>query len=250
MIKRLLSRAVPEHEWPIWAVPLFVSTAFLLSSAIVYFLFFGPGVRDLQGVSYRPTDDPARVRLEVGGTLFAVPAHYARNGLTRRGGEIAHAELHALLPELLPWRKDRADSFLRIDAASPLIVLTLRATQRELPEEKIFDALYRPYIAGAGAIDDSGLQSFRFQQNSPYAGKEVFRGLSTGSREARAKAPIFICDATDNPNPSCESRFDIGSTAQASYRFKRTYLSTWEDIDRGTRDMVRNFRAAARTTGN
>ena len=247
MIKRLLSRAVPEHEWPVWRLPLAVLAVFALSTAIVYFLFFGPGVRDLQGLSISPTADPARVRVEVGGTLFAVPAHFTRNGQTRRGTELQYAELHALLPDMQPWSEAQAEEFLRTDKTSQLVAITLRAAGRELAEERMFDALYKPYIAGAGAVGDAGLQNFRFVGTSPYAGKEIFRGLNTGPREAREKAPLFLCDLAEHPNPVCESRFDIGTAAQASYLFKRVYLKDWERIDRSIRDMIRNFRTAART---
>jgi hypothetical protein len=47
-------------------------------------------------------------------------------------------------------------------------------------------------------------------------------------------------------NPTCESRFNLGTTAQVSYVFKRVHLAQWEAIDRDVREMIRNFRAAAR----
>lgn len=247
MIKRLLSRAVPEHEWPVWAVPLAVLAGFALSGLLFYAAYFGPGVRDLQGISYSPTDDPARVRVEVGGTLFAVPAHYTRNGQTRRGAELTHAELHALLPELTPWQKADGEAFLNADADAKWVSVTLRAMNRNLPEAEIFDALYKPYIAGAGVVRDDRLQAFRFRSDSPYASKEILRGLTAGSKDQRDAAPMFICDLPDKPSPACESRFDIGNTAQASYRFKRAYLSDWAVTDRRLKDLIRNFRAAARS---
>lgn len=247
MIKRLLSRAVPEHERPVWAVPLAVLVCFALSGLLFYAVYFGPGVRDLQGISYSPTDDPARVRVEVGGTLFAVPAHYTRNGQTRRGIELSHAELHALLPELTPWQEANGEAFLDTSADAKLVTLTLRAMNRNLPEAEIFDALYKPYIAGAGVVRDDRLQAFRFRSDSPYASKEIFRGLTAGSTDQRNAAPIFICDLPDKPTPTCESRFDIGNTAQASYRFKRAHLSDWASTDQRLKDLIRNFRAAARS---
>ena len=247
MIKRILSRAIPEHEWPIWAIPLAVLIGFLISSGLVYLFYFGPGLRDLQGVSYRPTDDPARVRVEVGGTLFAVPAHFTRNGQTRSRRELAHAELHALLPELQPWHPALAKQFLRADKQSPLIVINLRAGKRNFPEARVFDALYKPYLKGAGAVRKDGLQGFNFQPNSPYDRKQIFRALPAGSTEERAKAPLFICDTKDHPSPSCESRFDIGNTAQASFVFKRAHLSDWENIATRIKDMIRSARASART---
>ena len=72
MIKRVLSRAVPEDEWPIWVFPITILLAFLLSAVLAYLFYFGPNVRDISGLAYAPTDDAARVKVDVGGTLFAL----------------------------------------------------------------------------------------------------------------------------------------------------------------------------------
>ncbi len=246
-MKRLLSRAIPEHEWPIWTIPVVVLAGFFLSGVLVYLIYFGPGLRDIQGVSYNPTQDPARVRVEVGGTLFAVPAHFTRNSQTRSRRELAHAELHALLPNLQPWQPDLSQEFTRYDKDATLIVINLRGGKRNFPEARVFEALYKPYLKGSGAVRKDGLQGFNFQPNSPYADKQIFRALPAGSREEREKAPLFICDTEQHPSPSCESRFDIGKSAQASFVFKRAHLSDWENIDTRIKDLIRNARASART---
>lgn len=246
MIKRLLSRAVPEQEGPVWALPSIILGSFLLSGVLFYLFYFGPGIRDLQGLAYAPTDNQGRVRVEIGGTLFSVPAHYTRNGRTRRGDRLEHASLHALLPELSPWRKDRADAFLDTSVASKLLIINIRATTSDMPEARIFNAIYRPYIAGSGQVTEDGLQSFAFRADSPYGKKQIFRGLKTGSAAERQRPPLFICDIATHENPTCESRFNLGTSAQVSYVFKRVYLAQWEAIDHDIREMIRNFRAAAR----
>lgn len=250
MMRRFLSRALPREEWPIWAVPFIMLLAFIFSGVLAYLAYFGPTMRDISGLAYAPTDDAARVRVDVGGTLFAVPAHFTRNRQARRDTALTHAEFHALLPEMAPWRQENADDFLRTDSRSPLLVINIRAAERTLAAEDVFDTIYQPYLEGGGIVREDGLQGFRFRSDAPYATKEIFRALTPGSSEQRAVAPIFICDRPDSPSPSCESRFDLGSKAQASYRFKRAYLDDWETIDRQVKDIIRNFRAAARSRFN
>ena len=246
MIKRLLSRAVPEHEWPIWIVPSFILGGFLLSTLLFYLFYFGPGIRDIQGITYAPTDNQERIKFEIGGTLFSVPAHYTRDGQTRRGGALPYANLHALLPNIQPWRTELADDFLDTSTNSPLLSVTIRSVQRDMAEARLFSALYQPYIDGAGQVTDSGLQAFSFRSNSPYGRKQIFKGLPKGSSADRATAPLFICDTETHNNPVCESRFDLGNTAQVSYTFKRVHLAEWETIDGDLKELIRNFRAAAR----
>lgn len=250
MIKRVLSRAIPEDEWPIWIIPFTMLLAFLLCSGLAYWFYFGPNVRDIAGLSYAPTNDAARVRVDVDGTLFAVPAHYTRNRQTRRNTALQHAEFHALLPDLAPWREDNAEAFLRTGPDSDLLIISIRSAERIFAADQVFDMIYKPYIAGGGSVRDDGLQGYSFNTDAPYATKEIFRALSKGTSEARAAAPLFICDRIETPSPNCESRFDLGNKAQASYRFKRTHLSAWETIDRQVKDKIRNFRAAARSRFN
>ena len=250
MIKRVLSRAVPEDEWPIWVFPITMLLAFVLSAVLAYLFYFGPNVRDISGLAYAPTDDAARVKVDVGGTLFAVPAHYTRHRQARRGNEVAYASFHALLPDMKPWREQDAEAFLATGADSQLLEITIRATERSLAPEAVFETIYRPYLAGGGTVRDDGLQGYSFRGDAPYAKKEIFRALSEGTREEREAAPLFICDRIETPSPNCESRFDLGNKAQASYRFKRAHLADWETIDRQVKDKIRNFRAAARTRFN
>lgn len=250
MIKRVLSRAIPEDEWPIWVFPITMLVAFLASSVLAYLFYFGPNMRDISGLAYAPTDDAARVKVDVGGTLFAVPAHYTRHRQARRGTAVEQAAFHALLPDLTPWRAEQAEAFLNTTAVSNLLIINIRATERSLPPEAVFETIYRPYLAGGGAVREDGLQGYSFRSDAPYAQKEIFRALTTGTREARAAAPLFICDRADRPSPTCESRFDLGKKAQASYRFKRVHLAQWETIDRQVKDKIRNFRAAARSRFN
>ena len=246
MIKRLLSRAVPEHEWPIWSVPAFVLAGFLLSTALFYLIYFGPGIRDIQGVAYAPTAQQDRIKFEIGGTLFSVPAYYTRDGRTRRGGALPHASLHALLPDIEPWRTELSEVFLDTSKTSRLLTVTIRSVQRDIAEDRLFEALYQPYIDGAGQVTNDGLQAFSFRTNSPYGRKQIFKGLPKGSSSDRAQAPLYICDTVDHNNPICESRFDLGNSAQVSYTFKRAHLSGWETVDRNLKELIRNFRAAAR----
>ena len=186
------------------------------------------------------------MRVEVGGTLFAIPAHYTRSAQTRSQKAQNFVELHALLPDLKPYSRELDKEFLRIDAASRLVIITLRASERPLPERRIFEDMLSPFVLGSGDVRDDGLQLFKFQPDSPYAGKELFRALPVGPRAKRLAPPLFICDSVDTPSATCESSYDLGRTAQANYSFKRAYLSDWETIDGGLRDMITSFRAAAR----
>ena len=107
---------------------------FIAAILIGLWLSLKPNALQNKYEAYQPLDDGYRVRVEVGGTLFAIPAHYTRSAQTRSQKVQGFVELHALLPDLKPYSRELDKEFLRIDAASPLVIITLRASERPLPE--------------------------------------------------------------------------------------------------------------------
>ena len=152
------------------------SAAFLLSGVLFYLFYFGPGIRDLQGLAYAPTDDGGRVRLRLAAHCFpcrriirAMAAPGAAARLTMPACMLA-ARVSARGAMTAPMR------FLIQRHLSELLTINIRATTSEMPEERIFNAIYRPYIAGSGEVTDEGLQSFAFRSDSPYARNRFFAG--------------------------------------------------------------------------
>lgn len=246
MIKRVLSRAVPQHEWPIWTIPVGIFASFALATLVFYWVFFGSVYAYFQGLAYSPTSNAQRVRVEVGGTLFAIPAYFTRNRASRRNQVLGYVDLHALLPDMTPYREANKGSFLRVDRQSPLVIINLLTMQEGLPASRRFNALYAPYLGGGGELKESGIEAFRFRASSPYARKQIFRALAKGSSAQRAAPPLFLCDLAEAKTPNCEGRFDLGRSAQVSYLFKRAHLADWEKIDNAVKRLVRDFRAATR----
>ncbi len=247
MFKRILSLVAPEEESPIWLMAIIISGIFLGAGTMVYFYYFGTGLGRFEATAYDPRENSTPVRLEVGGTLFAVPINYTRNRHSRRAAVLDYIELHALLPALTPYQKINADEFLRTDVTSLLLLINVRKVRDKIPEQQFFNIVYQPYIIGSGEVRPDGLQSFSFTDQSPYADKQIFRALLTGTSEQRQTPPFFLCDKTDAPSPSCESRFPLGQTARVSYRFKRAYLKDWETLNAAVKELIRSFRVAART---
>ncbi|MDA9230782.1 hypothetical protein OAI46_00515 [Alphaproteobacteria bacterium] len=246
MIRRILSRAVSQDEWPIWVLPIAMVAGFVLASSLIYWVYFGPGLSALGGQNYQPSQDTQALRIEVGGTLFAIPASYTRNTASRRTPLSDEIGLHALLPDFETYTSDNQAAFLRADDASPLLLITIHALNHDLPVIRRFEALYAPFIVSETGTVETDLQRFEFRQDTPYRHQEIFRALPTGSLADRAKAALFVCDKLEKPSPNCQSRFPLGRTAEVSYSFKRSRLGDWQNIDNGVKDLIKSFRTAAR----
>jgi hypothetical protein len=246
MIKRILSRIVSQDDGPIWVLPMALMAGFLLASGLTYGVYFGPGLSTFGGQRYQPSQSRQVLRIEVGGTLFAIPASYTRNAASRRSPFSDQIGLHVLLPEFETYTSAHQATFLRADEASPLLLINIHTLNHDLPVIRRFEGLYAPYIVPQTGTVENDLQRFEFRPDTPYRGKEIFRALPTGSREDRAKAALFVCDRLDKPSPNCQSRFPLGGTAEVSYSFKRSRLGDWQNIDRRVKDLIKSFRTAAR----
>ena len=246
MIKRILSRAVDEEEWPVWRLPLMLSVCFVLAGGVFYGFYFGPGLSFWRGLDYSPSSKTYAVKLEIGGTLFAVPANYTRNAASRRNGQHADITLHAVLPKLAGYQLSTKEQFLRIDDDSPLVIISITGVTRDLPIERRFESLYAPYVELKTSDITDDLQAYQFGDDTPYRGKDLFRAMLAGTRLERAEAPMFMCETADKRGAICETRFDLGRSAEVSYLFKRRHLSDRQSIDAKVKDLIKSFRSAAR----
>ncbi len=126
MLKSKMSRIFPEGEGPVWRLFFFGLAVFIAAILIGLWLSLKPNALQNKYEAYQPTDDGHRVRVEVGGTLFAIPAHYTRSAQTRSQKAQNFVELHALLPDLKSYSRELDKEFLRIDAASRKVIITSR----------------------------------------------------------------------------------------------------------------------------
>ncbi|MEC8579010.1 MAG: hypothetical protein VXY41_06355, partial [Pseudomonadota bacterium] len=105
MLKSKMSRIFPEGEGPVWRLFFFGLAVFIAATLIGLWLSLKPNALQNKYEAYQPTDDGYRVRVEVGGTLFSIPAHYTRSAQTRSQRARNFVDLHALLPDLKSYSR-------------------------------------------------------------------------------------------------------------------------------------------------
>jgi len=220
-----------------WLIPLGVFFVTSCLSALVLAYYFAPGHATLGQELPSPTDATRRIALSVGAVNFHIPANYLPYPSTRSGGTQQEVTLAALLPDLAGFTLGATSEFEANAADSPVIYLTLKS-RIPLPEHERFARIYRAQVQDEyGQEGPYGLRVYEFPADSGYHNQNLFFS------QADAASAAIICDKPDpnTPSPNCLRDLPLGGGLGVSYRFKRSRLAAWRQIDKDIRALIAGF---------
>jgi len=223
-----------------WHVPVLIALGIAVLGGVFLFYYLGPTVSDITGTAPKFTSSPQRVALTVGGIAFNIPQNYTRLPKTRGGGAQDEVELHALLPDLLPYSDGDAEAFDNTTASSRILFMTLRTAQRRLSEKDRLERIYLNQVENRQGMEGPyGLTRYIFTRESNYPGQELYAGPDTRGGQA-----VIICktESADEPAPSCFREIDLGGGIRFAYEYRRAQLENWRDIDARAFALVSSFK--------
>ena len=227
----------PAKERSGWLIPLavFLVTAVLTGLVLLYYL--SPTPSELIEEQSAPTDSSSVATLRIGPQEFHIPGNYIPYASARKGGSRTEVKLVALLPDLEGYSVGEASAFASDAADSRVLNLTLRA-QPIYTERERLDRIYLPQVADVnGAPGPYGLTQFTFKPSSSYRDEDLFVAKSdTGPVVLRCTKPL-----PDSVAPTCLRDQQLVPGLALSYRFKRSHLADWADIDKSVREMIATF---------
>ena len=146
MLKSKMSRIFPEGEGPVWRLFFFGLAVFIAAILIGLWLSLKPNALQNKYEAYQPTDDGYRVRVEVGGTLFAIPAHYTRSAQTRsrRRRSLSNCTRCCLISNPIRGNWTKISGLMRLPAGD----YHLAGQRTPLPERRIFEDMLSPFVLG------------------------------------------------------------------------------------------------------
>jgi hypothetical protein len=223
-----------------WLVPLvvFVIVAGLTAAVLAYFRF-GPAA-NLFAERPAPTDSTAPVAVTIGPTSFHIPASYVLYASARKGGAMRSLDMIALLPDLQGYSLEAAQEFAASDAGSRVLNFRLRDEVRPPADQIRFEQDWLPRVTTAdGSSAPHGLTRYEFRDDAgrAYRDKELFVGPTSGG------LALLVCTREDAgvAAPSCEGDAQVAEDLALTYRFKRSQLEHWRDVDAGLRALTGAF---------
>jgi len=206
----------------------------------VFFYLTGPTVEEIQGNVPSPTASAETADLRVDGVLFRVPANYTKYRRSRYSGDHEDVPMHALLPNLSPWSPGDAAAFASNAPNARVIHFTLTVDRGPLTYEQKFDRGIRPAAENeAGEPGPFGLTQYKFGPGTNYEHTEWFTAKLDNGTEL-----VMRCDASANPDfgSSCMRVTRLPDNVSLTYKFKRTHLAQWKQIEAGVMGLVDSFR--------
>ena len=222
-----------------WLIPLgvFVVTAALSALILAYYL--APAPTRLLGDQPAPSDSTVPVTLSIAGKGFHIPANYILFASARKGGALKGLELVALLPDLQGYTLATAQEFASAAPDSRVVNLAIREETSALSERDRLDRAYLPLVENRDGVSSAySLTEYAFRADSVYRNEELFVG------EADDGQPVLLrCEhaTPDVPSPNCTGDLRLPDSLSLSYRFKRSHLDRWHDIDSGVRALAGAF---------
>lgn len=170
------------------------------------------------------SDDPARLPVSVGATLFNVPTQAVRMKVQRHSGPQERVDLSFAYPSLdAAGAPKHAGSETAEGAIQPIdrIFLSISAHHDALAPDIRVRTIYPRYLDKVLAPEQDGLTARAFRDGTPYSNEDLFVALT----------PAMVARCTrDAATPGmCLSERRVDG-ADLTFRFPRSWLAQWRDV--------------------
>ena len=185
----------------------------------------------------RPTVSDEIVTIELARQRFYIPENYLRSAEQRAGGPVEQIDLHAIWPTMRGFNEADAEAFRDKSPDSHVIYITLNApTQLWRPAERFYQ-VYPYYFAGPEEQANFGLMRRQMDAGSGLGDHDVFY------RQDAESFHLFHClrDETNLIPSDCVADKVIEPRTLARYRFRRSLLADWKEIDGAVEDLLAQF---------
>jgi len=176
-------------------------------------------------------DDPSRLPVSIGNTLFNVPTKAVRVKVQRRTGPQERVDLNFIYPSLEAPEAPRHVTLETVEENLPdidRIFVSIAAHHDALSPDERTRTIYPRYLDQTSGSLQDGLSIRPFRDNTPYASEDLVYSSS----------PQIIARCTrDGKTPGmCLSERRIEG-ADLTFRFPRAWLDKWRDVA-GAMDQI------------
>jgi hypothetical protein len=184
------------------------------------------------------SDDPARLPVSVGATLFNVPTPAVRRQVQRHSGPQERVDLSYAYPSLDAAGAPKHASAETAEAAmQPIdrIFLSISAHHDALAPDLRVRTIYPRYLERILASEQDGLTQRAFRDGTPYSNEDLFVSLT----------PAMVARCTrDAATPGmCLSERRIDG-ADLTFGFPRSWLVQWREVAGAMEKLTTQFRGA------
>lgn len=234
---QLYSEPLPTERRGMLRPILLAVSVVALFVGLLWFLFYGPGFGTIFKTGDAPTVSDRTVTLDLASQQFFIPENYLRRREHRRGGEVEQIEIQTVWPSLKGYSEDDADAFRDKTDISRIIYMTLEVPKRLIRPAEVFHHVYPYFFSGPEADGPYGLKTRPLDPNSGRADMDVYYSFESG------RFHMLHCLKIENDlmPPDCFGDRVIEPKILARYRFRRSMLNDWREIDTQVEQLLARF---------
>lgn len=232
---------------PLWRVIAPLAAGLLIALAGTAYYYFGPRLADVAGDTPRPSAREGVNRIRIGDRVFAIPENFTVFPRDRSPGARKTVHLYAALPDFEGYGDAPRRIFTGVDVAPNLVRWRLFATDQPLDERAHFEHALKPILQAAATSDAPGLTHYVLradvdERRAALATQDIFAGET-----ADAVFVVLRCDQPrpNRPEPTCSRHAYWRDAVALGYRFHRSRLNTWPQIEAGLRRLAAQFDVGA-----
>lgn len=230
------TQKVSLRQRSIGIVMLLALTGFILSSGSIMAYYFLPSQDLLTGERKSAGSMNKLIQAEYGGDEYLIPEPFVRKVERSVIGGVERIEVRLPWPY---WSGDREEIFAdSLNKLTSSLFISFEPRPDKLTPEQRFSRIYYRLFAGPREAAEEQLQRYTFSSTSPYPLTELFLGAQEGRNVLIRCEPV-----TERTGPSlCESEIPLNEKIQARYRFHRSHLKEWRELDKMARELISTFR--------
>ena len=172
------------------------------------------------------TSDATRKQFIIGNDVLEVPLNMVRFSNQRDKSVLNHADLVMYWIDGTGFKEANRRLFLTPEGTKDLIFLTLEDRKMDFDMSSRFQPIYSKLLTGPRTSGPAGLVLQKFKAGSGYDGEEL--AISTD------QSPPWIarCQTSESmESPTCMRDLFAGTGLSLRYRFSRSLLPFWREIE-------------------
>lgn len=231
------NQPLPTDSRGPWLAIMTGIATLLLVVAVAWWIIAGPPLTSIFQSANAPSSSSRIVSLTLAGQTFQIPQNYLRTTESRAGGNVKRIDIYAVWPSLAGYNSSTADSFADKSKDSQVIYLTLTAPSRLWRPAERFYQIYPYYFKGPERAPLYNLNSRRMDKNSGLGEYTIYY------RQEEDRLFLFHCleQGAELMPSDCFTDIVIEPNVLARFRFRRSALKNWREIDTGVRQLLLQF---------
>ncbi|MCT4656556.1 MAG: hypothetical protein N4A65_12165 [Cohaesibacter sp.] len=188
------------------------------------------------------SSDAAPIVINLPTASLAVPGNMIRKEKQKTSKPQAIADLFFLWPKMSGYSHNDQLAFSDTSENSQLIFVRLSSPDEVIISSEQLSAVYSQHFSGSPLKGPEGLMGFAMNEDSGFAGETIyFKPDESPPFVARCftpqkSTPTLCMRSIKLTGPSA----DYG-VAQADYRFRKTLLGQWREMDQAVQTMLNGF---------